>query len=55
MTVYEFGDKNNPVIMLLPGTMCYWRGNFRNVIDELLGVYPRDWCMCVKQICRLNN
>lgn len=35
MTIHEFGNKNNPVIMLLPGTMCYWKGNFGNVIDEL--------------------
>lgn len=35
MTVHEFGDKTNPVIMLFPGTMCYWKGNFGGVIDEL--------------------
>lgn len=35
MTIHEFGDKSNPVIMLLPGTMCYWKGNFGNVIDKL--------------------
>lgn len=35
MTVHEFGDKNAPVIMLLPGTMCYWKGNFGGVIDKL--------------------
>ena len=35
MTFHEFGDKRNPVIMLFPGTMCYWKGNFGNVIDEL--------------------
>lgn len=35
MHIYEFGSKDNPVILLLPGTMCYWRGNFANVIDEL--------------------
>lgn len=35
MTIHEFGDRKNPVIMLLPGTMCYWKGNFGNVIDEL--------------------
>ena len=35
MTIHEFGDKNNPVIMLFPGTMCYWRGNFGGVIDTL--------------------
>ena len=35
MTVHEFGNKDNPVILLLPGTMCYWKGNFGGVIDEL--------------------
>ena len=35
MTVHEFGEKTNPVIMLFPGTMCYRRGNFVDVIDEL--------------------
>lgn len=35
MTIHEFGDKSNPVLMLLPGTMCYWKGNFGHIIDEL--------------------
>ena len=35
MTVHEFGDKSSPVIMLFPGTACYWKGNFGHVIDEL--------------------
>ena len=35
MHIYEFGDKDKPVILLLPGTMCYWRGNFGGVIDTL--------------------
>lgn len=35
MTVYEFGDRSNPVLMLFPGTMCYWKGNFGGVIDTL--------------------
>lgn len=35
MRVYEFGNKNNPVILLLPGTFCYWKCNFGHVIDEL--------------------
>ncbi len=32
MKVYEFGDKNSPAIFLLPGTCCYWNGNFGAVI-----------------------
>lgn len=35
MTVHEFGEKGNPIIMLFPGTMCYWKGNFGGVIDKL--------------------
>lgn len=35
MKIYEFGDKKNPVILLLPGTMCYWKGNFGGVIENL--------------------
>ena len=35
ITIHEFGDKSNPVLMLFPGTMCYWKGNFGHVIDAL--------------------
>lgn len=35
MRIHEFGDRKNPVILLLPGTMCYWKGNFGGVIDKL--------------------
>lgn len=35
MTVHEFGEKGNPVIMLFSGTMCFWKGNFGGVIDKL--------------------
>jgi hypothetical protein len=35
MTIHEFGKKENPVILLLPGTMCHWKGNFDGVIDKL--------------------
>ena len=35
MLVHEYGNKINPVILLLPGTACHWLGNFRHVIDEL--------------------
>ena len=105
MKIHEFGDKSNPVILLLSGTMCYWKGNFGGVIDELsrdflvaavaytgfdetemhifyakkmgekylerynryfrspviheqdmrheefLGVYPKEWCELVRNIC----
>ena len=35
MTIQEFGREENPVLLLLPGTMCFWKGNFGGVIDEL--------------------
>ena len=35
MTVYEFGDETKPAIMLLPGTCCYWKTNFGEVIPLL--------------------
>ncbi len=35
MKTYEFGDRNKPVIMLLPGTCCHWRNNFDEVIPLL--------------------
>lgn len=35
MKVHEFSEKTNPVIMLFSGTICYWKGNFHNVIDKL--------------------
>ncbi|MBR2782966.1 MAG: alpha/beta hydrolase [Firmicutes bacterium] len=35
MTIHEFGRKEGPVLLLLPGTMCHWKGNFDGVIDKL--------------------
>lgn len=35
MKFYEFGNKENLSIMLLPGTCCHWKNNFNNVIDLL--------------------
>lgn len=35
MRVYEFGDTGKPVILLLPGTCCQWKGNFGKVIPLL--------------------
>lgn len=35
MKIYSFGKEENPVIMLLPGTCCHWRGNFEGVIPLL--------------------
>lgn len=35
MKIYEFGNRNNPVLMLLPGTCCLWNDNFGHVIDKL--------------------
>jgi len=35
MRIHEFGNREHPVILLLPGTICYWKGNFGKVIDNL--------------------
>ena len=35
MNIYEFGNKENPIIMLFTGTMCCWKGNFGKVIEKL--------------------
>ena len=35
MKFYEFGDPDKPVIVLLPGTCCHWKANFREVIPLL--------------------
>ena len=35
MKIYSFGDEKAPVIMLLPGTCCHWKGNFGHIIPLL--------------------
>ena len=35
MKVYSFGAENAPVILLLPGTCCHWKGNFGHVVPLL--------------------
>ena len=35
MKIYTFGEKDAPVILLLPGTCCHWKSNFRHVIPLL--------------------
>ena len=35
MKVYKFGKESAPVILLLPGTCCHWKGNFGHVIPLL--------------------
>ena len=39
MKVYAFGDANAPVMLLLPGTCCHWRGNFEKVIPLLADAF----------------
>ena len=39
MRVYSFGAENAPVILLLPGTCCHWKGNFGRVIPLLSDSY----------------
>lgn len=35
MKVYTFGDQSKPVMVLFPGTCCYWKNNFGHVIEGL--------------------
>lgn len=35
MRFYTFGERERPVIVLLPGTCCHWRLNFEHVIPLL--------------------
>lgn len=35
MKFYTFGEKENPAILLLPGTCCQWKANFNHVIPYL--------------------
>lgn len=35
MKIYAFGKEDTPVILLLPGTCCHWKGNFLHVIPLL--------------------
>ena len=35
MKIYTFGKEDAPVILLLPGTCCHWKGNFGHVIPLL--------------------
>ena len=34
MKIYTFGKKENPAVMLLPGTCCHWK-SFEGVIPKL--------------------
>lgn len=35
MKIYASGDKQNPPILLFPGTFCHWKSNFGKVIPLL--------------------
>ena len=35
MKIYKFGKEGAPAVLLLPGTCCYWKGNFGHVIPLL--------------------
>ena len=39
MKIYGFGAEDAPVILLLPGTCCHWKGNFSHVIGLLSADY----------------
>ena len=44
MRFYTFGERADPVILLLPGTCCHWRLNFGEVIPLLA---PHFHVVCV--------
>lgn len=44
MKFYTFGEKENPAILLLPGTCMNWKANFGHVID---GLKERFYVVCV--------
>ena len=44
MKIYTFGQEAAPVILLLPGTCCHWKGNFGAVIP-LLAEQFRVFCV----------
>lgn len=35
MKIHEFGEAGRPLLLLLPGTCCYWKANFENVVKNL--------------------
>lgn len=35
MKIHEFGRNGQPVLLLLPGTCCYWKANFEHVVKPL--------------------
>ena len=39
MKIYSFGEQSAPVLLLLPGTCCHWRGNFGRVIPLLTDAF----------------
>ena len=39
MKVYSFGAETAPVILLLPGTCCHWKGNFGTVLPMLTDTF----------------
>lgn len=41
MKIHEFGKAGQPLILLLPGTCCYWKANFENVVENL----SKDFCV----------
>lgn len=39
MQIYEFGNMDNPVLMLFPGTFCHWKLNFKQVLQPLKKIF----------------
>lgn len=39
MKIHEFGEKDRPLLLLLPGTCCYWKANFEYVVERLTDTF----------------
>ncbi len=44
MKIYTFGEKENPAVMLLPGTCCHWK-SFEGVIPKLSENFYVIWML----------
>lgn len=55
MKVYTFGDNTKPVMMLFPGTCCYWKNNFGHVIEGLKKYFFLWLLLVIVVLMKQNN
>ena len=55
MKFYTYGQKENPVILLFPGTCCLFKTNFREVIPYLEKLTPGVICSKTVKICGVGE